>query len=125
ILSGTPRADRTDPERPGAASRPRPDLSPCRMESIRRKESFMSAEPEPFIHLLSPEEIRAQMPPGMKPPYDFGFIGGMGRLLASHPRIGPAMQRAFYEIMFAPGALARDEREMVAAVASVAQDCEY
>ncbi|HZF11623.1 MAG TPA: carboxymuconolactone decarboxylase family protein [Thermoanaerobaculia bacterium] len=85
----------------------------------------MSEEAGPFIALLSPEEIRAQMPPGMKSPYDFGFIGGMGRLLASHPRIGPAMQRAFYEIMFAPGALDRAEREMVAAVASAAQDCAY
>jgi len=85
----------------------------------------MSDESGPFIHLLSPEEIRAQMPPGAGSSYNFGFIGGMGRLLASHPRIGPAMQRAFYEIMFAPGALDRAEREMVAAVASAAQDCEY
>jgi alkylhydroperoxidase/carboxymuconolactone decarboxylase family protein YurZ len=85
----------------------------------------MSDAPEPFIHLLSQEEVRAQMPPGFKSPYDFGFIGGMGRLLASHPRIGPAMQRAFAEIMFAPGQLDRAEREMVAAVASAAQDCQY
>jgi alkylhydroperoxidase/carboxymuconolactone decarboxylase family protein YurZ len=85
----------------------------------------MSDAPEPFIHLLSQEEVRARMPPGFKSPYDFGFIGGMGRLLASHPRIGPAMQRAFAEIMFAPGQLDRAEREMVAAVASAAQDCQY
>jgi alkylhydroperoxidase/carboxymuconolactone decarboxylase family protein YurZ len=80
---------------------------------------------DPFIHLLSQEEILAKMPPGSGSSYNFGFIGGMGRLLASHPRIGPAMQRAFYEIMFAPGALDRAEREMVAAVASAAQDCQY
>ena len=85
----------------------------------------MSAAPEPFIRLPSEEEVRAQMPPGSKSPYDFGFIGGMGRLLSAHPRIGPPMQRAFYEIMFAPGTLDRAEREMVAAVASAAQDCEY
>ncbi len=85
----------------------------------------MSEVPEPFLHLLSADEVRAQMPPGATSPYDFGFIGGMGRLLASHPRIGPAMQRAFGEIMFAPGQLDRAEREMVAAVASAAQDCEY
>jgi alkylhydroperoxidase/carboxymuconolactone decarboxylase family protein YurZ len=85
----------------------------------------MSEISQPFIHLISQEEVRAKMPPGFKSPYDFGFIGGMGRLLASHPRIGPAMQRAFGEIMFAPGQLDRAEREMVAAVASAAQDCEY
>ena len=49
----------------------------------------------------------------------------MGRLLAAHERIGGAMQGAFYEIMFAPGALSRAEREMLAAVASAAQDCQY
>ena len=85
----------------------------------------MSVTPEPFVHLPSQEEVRAQRPPGMKSPYDFGFIGGMGRLLAAHPRIGPAMQKAFAEIMFAPGAMSRAEREMVAAVASAAQDCQY
>jgi hypothetical protein len=35
------------------------------------------------------------------------------------------MQAAFYEMRFAPGALDRAEREMLAAVASAAQDCEY
>ena len=49
----------------------------------------------------------------------------MGRLLAMHERIGAAMQVAFAEIMFAPGALSRAEREMLAAVASAAQDCQY
>ncbi|HEV7515821.1 MAG TPA: carboxymuconolactone decarboxylase family protein [Thermoanaerobaculia bacterium] len=85
----------------------------------------MSDAPEPFITLPSEEEIRAQMPPGTKNPYDFGFIGGMSRLLSAHPRIGQAMRGAFHEIMFAPGVLSRPEREMVAAVASAAQDCEY
>lgn len=61
----------------------------------------------------------------MTPIYDFGFVGGMSRLLAAHERIGKAMQGVFYEIMFAPGALTRAEREMLAAVASAAQDCEY
>jgi len=86
----------------------------------------MATTTEPFIHLLTEAEIRAKSPTGASSsPYDFGYIGGMGRLLATHPRIGPAMGRAFYEIMFAPGALDRAEREMVAAVASAAQDCEY
>jgi alkylhydroperoxidase/carboxymuconolactone decarboxylase family protein YurZ len=85
----------------------------------------MSDTPEPFIHLISQEEARARRPADFKSPYDFGFVGGMSRLLATHPRIGPAMQHAFAEIMFAPGQLSRAEREMVAAVASAAQDCQY
>ena len=85
----------------------------------------MSEQPEPFIALPSQEELRARMTPGVSAAYDFGFIPGMARLLSAHPRIGPAMRAAFGEIMFAPGALARTEREMVAAVASAAQDCEF
>ena len=85
----------------------------------------MSDEPQPFITLPTDEEMRAEMKPGMKSPYDFGFIGGMSRLLSAHERLGRAMRGFFAEVMFAPGALARDEREMVAAVASAAQDCEY
>ncbi|HEX4962963.1 MAG TPA: carboxymuconolactone decarboxylase family protein [Thermoanaerobaculia bacterium] len=78
-----------------------------------------------FIRLPTPEELSAR-PGGAKPSsYNFGFPSGMGRLLATHERIGRAMQGAFYEIMFAPGALSRAEREMLAAVASAAQDCQY
>lgn len=58
-------------------------------------------------------------------PYDFGFIPAMARLVISHPRIAPHFGALFNEIMFAPGALSRAEREMVAAVASAAQDCFY
>ena len=85
----------------------------------------MSDAQQPFITLPTEEEVRAQMPPGRKNPYDFGFIAGMSRLLSAHPRIGAAMRAAFSEIMFAPGALDRAEREMVAAVASAAQDCAF
>ena len=89
----------------------------------------MSGEQEqrPYVSLPPEEELRAQAHAAGRPPspYDFGFLGDMSRLLAAHGRIGPAMQRAFAEIMFAPGALSRAEREMVAAVASAAQDCEY
>jgi len=56
---------------------------------------------------------------------DFGFVAPMGRLLMAHPRIGPASQALFSEIMFAPGALDRQEREMIAAVAASAQTCFY
>ena len=79
-----------------------------------------------FIRLPTEEELRARTPSGGgKLSYDFGFISGMGRLLAAHPRIGAAMRDFFYEVMFAPGALDRAEREMVAAVASAAQSCEF
>ncbi|PYQ59712.1 MAG: hypothetical protein DMF53_18335 [Acidobacteria bacterium] len=74
-----------------------------------------------FIRLVTPEELRSR-PAAPKPSsYNFGYPSGMGRLLATHERIGRAMQAAFYEIMFAPGALTRAEREMLAAVASAAQ----
>lgn len=86
----------------------------------------MSRDQGPFIALPTEEELRQRTASaGYKSPYDFGFLGDMSRLLAAHPRIGPAMQKAFMEIMFAPGALDRAEREMVAAVASAAQVCEY
>lgn len=84
----------------------------------------MSDSQEPFVTLPTAEELRSR-PPGGKPSYNFGFLTGMGRLLAAHPRIGAAMRDLFYEIMFAPGALDWAEREMVAAVASAAQSCEY
>jgi len=89
-------------------------------------EDQRSDDPQPFITLPTDEEMRARgQASGMKPVYNFGFIGGMSRLLAAHERIGKALQAAFYEMMFAPGALERAEREMLAAVASAAQDCEY
>ncbi len=85
----------------------------------------MTEQPQPFIALPAEEEIRARMPPGKKLPYDFGFIPAMARLLSAHERIGTAVRAAFYEIMFAPGTLDRAEREMIAAVASAAQGCEF
>lgn len=85
----------------------------------------MSDAQGPFITLPTEEELRARMKPGGKLSYNFGFISSMGRLLAAHPRIGPAMRDFFYEVMFAPGALDRAEREMVAAVTSAAQSCEF
>jgi hypothetical protein len=58
-------------------------------------------------------------------PYDYSFVGEMSLLMNAHPLIGPALAELFMQVMFAPGALARPEREMVAAVAAAAQDCHY
>jgi len=76
-----------------------------------------------YIALPDPEVVAASRPPNH--PYDFGFVTGMGRLLAAHQRIGPAFVQLFAEIMFAPGALSRREREFVAAIAASAQHCFY
>jgi len=64
---------------------------------------------------------------GRKPavrPYDYGFVGEMPVLMNAHPLIGPALAELL-QVMFAPGALTRSQREMVAAVAAAAQDCHY
>jgi alkylhydroperoxidase/carboxymuconolactone decarboxylase family protein YurZ len=78
-----------------------------------------------FITLPGDDEMRAQGYGARPHPYDFGFIPGMSRLRSAHARIGPKMGDLFREIMFAPGDLTRAEREMIAAVASAAQDCRY
>ena len=51
--------------------------------------------------------------------------GEMSVLMNAHPLIGPALAELFMRVMFAPGELARPEREMIAAVAVAAQDCHY
>jgi hypothetical protein len=56
---------------------------------------------------------------------DYGLVGEMSVLMNAHPLIGPALAELFMRVMFAPGALARPEREMIAAVAVAAQDCHY
>ena len=63
---------------------------------------------------------------GRKPivrPYEYGFVGEMLVLTNAHPLIGPALAELFMQVRFALGALARPEREMVAAVAAAAQHC--
>lgn len=80
-------------------------------------------ESDAYIDLPGLDIMAAARPPDH--PYDFGFVTGMSRLLVAHPRIGPAFLRMFAEIMFAPGALDRPEREFVAAVAASAQNCFY
>jgi alkylhydroperoxidase/carboxymuconolactone decarboxylase family protein YurZ len=76
-----------------------------------------------WVAIPEESELRRFMPAGS--PYDFGFLPAMARLLMAHARIGPAFGALFGEIMFAPGALDRQEKEMVAAVAAAAQDCFY
>ena len=82
--------------------------------------------PDAWVKLSSEKEMRAQIPPDAKFPYDFGFIPAMARLIRAHERIGQAFGALFGQIMFSPeGRLDRREREMVAAVTSAAQDCHY
>ena len=76
-----------------------------------------------YVALPTAEEMAAAAPADH--PYNFGFVAGMSRLLMAHPRIGAAFMALYAEIMFAPGALDRREREMVAAVAAAAQFCHY
>jgi hypothetical protein len=71
---------------------------------------------------------KGQADTGRKPavrPYEYGFVGEMSVLMNAHPRIGSALAELFMQVMFAPGALTRPEREMVAAVTAAAQDCHY
>ncbi len=61
---------------------------------------------------------------GQRPP-GYGFIPAMTRLLLAHEALGETFRNHYVRVMFEPGALSRAEREMVAAVASAAQDCFY
>jgi alkylhydroperoxidase/carboxymuconolactone decarboxylase family protein YurZ len=81
-------------------------------------------ERQAWVALPTREQMRAARPPGSHP-YDFGFVSGMGRLLMAHPRIGQAFMELYGQVMFAPGSLSRQEREMIAAVATAAQFCHY
>ncbi|MGH7949805.1 MAG: carboxymuconolactone decarboxylase family protein [Candidatus Binataceae bacterium] len=77
------------------------------------------------MKLPTPDEMAAgaRLPDGH--PYNLGYLPAMGRLIGAHPRIAPYFGALFGQIMFVPGALSRAEREMIAAVASAAQDCHY
>ena len=81
--------------------------------------------PQAWIRLVNDEEIEAEKPSGKARPYDFGYVSGMFKLIHAHKRIEAAFRPLFMEVMFAPGHLSRPEREMIAAVASAAQDCTY
>ncbi len=76
-----------------------------------------------WVAIPGEAEVRPYM--GSGHPYDFGFIPAMARLIFAHERIAPHFGALFAQIMFVPGSLTRREREMVAAVASAAQDCHY
>ena len=81
---------------------------------------------EAWVRIPTEEERRSQLLPGASASaYGFEFIPAMARLLATHDKIGPALGALLRQIMFEPGHLSRREREMVAAVASAAQDCYY
>lgn len=81
---------------------------------------------EAWVRIPTEEEKRSQLPPGgQASAYGFEFIPAMARLMATHDKIGPALGALLRQIMFEPGNLNRQEREMVAAVASAAQDCYY
>jgi alkylhydroperoxidase/carboxymuconolactone decarboxylase family protein YurZ len=81
---------------------------------------------EAWVKLVDEEALRARMPEGgPRHPYDFGFLAPMARLTAAHSEIGPKFSALFAQIMFAPGALTRQEREMIAGIAAAAQDCYY
>ena len=81
---------------------------------------------EAWLTIPTEEELRASLPPGARAGnYDFGYLPAMGRLQATHRRIGPMFSALYREVMFGPGELDRQEREMVAAVAAAAQDCRY
>ena len=79
--------------------------------------------PPAWVKLPDPSDMEGMR--GDDHPYNFGYIPAMGRLIAAHPRIGPAFGMMFATVMFMPGALSRAERELVAAVAASAQDCHY
>ncbi|MBM4258043.1 MAG: hypothetical protein FJ147_19385 [Deltaproteobacteria bacterium] len=90
------------------------------------KASSHSSTREAWVNIPSEADVRAQLPPGSKYPYDFGFLPAMGRLIRTHPRIAQTWVGLFREIMWSPeSVLTRQEREMIAAVAAGAQDCHY
>ncbi len=76
-----------------------------------------------WVELPSAVQVRELLGEGGV--YNFGFVPAMTRLILSHLGIAPHFGALFVQVMFAPGALYRREREMIAGVASAAQDCFY
>jgi hypothetical protein len=82
---------------------------------------------EAWVALPSDDEVRATLQ-GQTHPYETfmdGVVPQMSRLIRAHDRIGPALVALARVVLFGPGTLSRAEREMVAAIASAAQDCAY
>ena len=79
--------------------------------------------PKAWVKLPDEEAVKAAI---AGTPYALGFVPAMGRLTFAHPRIGEVFMQFFGEIMFSPeSALTRQEREMLGAATSAAQDCFY
>ncbi len=76
--------------------------------------------PEAWVQIQAESAARAEQGDGW-----LGFIPAMGRLLQAHPRIGKQFRTLYREVMWGEGALSRQECELVATVASEAQDCTY
>ena len=88
--------------------------------------SSQESTKEAWVSIPTEEEHRASLLPGAPAGnYDFGYLPAMGRLQARHKATGPLFGALYRQIMFGPGELDRQEREMVAAVAAAAQDCRY
>ena len=80
-----------------------------------------------WIDMISREDLAGQTAaaPAGRSLYDFGFVANMARLMRTHPGIAATWGPHFRAIMGEGGALSRQEKEMVAAVAAAAQDCHY
>jgi hypothetical protein len=78
---------------------------------------------EAWVKIATPTERAATL--AKDSPYNFGFVPAMDGLIVAHREIGAQFFGLYQQIMFAPGALSRAEREMTAAVAAAAQDCFY
>ena len=90
------------------------------------KENQPEFKREAWVSIPTEEQHRASLPPGARGGnYDFGYLPAMGRLQAKHGEIAPLFGALYRQVMFGPGELDRQEREMVAAVAAAAQDCRY
>ncbi len=80
-----------------------------------------------WIELIPAEDVARAMAanPQARSLYDFGFVANMARLMRTHPGIARTWGAHYLAVMDEGGALTRAEKEMVAAIASAAQDCHY
>ena len=78
---------------------------------------------EAFVRLVDRETADRSLPANH--PYRLGMVPNMVRLIMSSGKLGETFGPHFASVMFNPGFLSRQEREMVASVAAAAQDCHY